>query len=112
VIPPELTSRQRELLAAVHAREIAWAGSDLELVDEARGAHLSCTDVDALYGLEMAGLVDVGATRPHLTAGGQWLLAERRRPVSPWVALAAAVVVGLAVWGALAVVLVVTGWLW
>jgi hypothetical protein len=107
-----LTSRQRELLAAVHAREIAWGGSDLELVDEPSGAALPETDVSRLYELEMAGLVDLGEQWPRLTPGGEWLLAERRGAVSPWRALAAAVVVGLAVWGALAVVLVVTGWLW
>jgi hypothetical protein len=107
-----LTTRQRELLAAVYAREIAWGAWDLELVDEARDAVLSSTDIAALYDLEMAGLVQLGADRPYLTGGGELLLAERRGLVSPWWALAGAAVVGLAVWGALAVVLVVTGWLW
>jgi hypothetical protein len=83
-----LTSRQRELLAAVHAREIAWdawGAWDLELVDEARGAALLETDVSWLYDLEVAGLVDLGEPHPRLTLGGQWLLAERREPVpEPW----------------------------
>jgi hypothetical protein len=74
VIPPELTSRQRELLAAVSRREIAWGEADLELVDEPSGAHLSRTDVDALYDLEAAGLVDLGEPRPQLTRGGELLL--------------------------------------
>jgi hypothetical protein len=108
---PELTARQRELLAAVAERAIAWGEADLELVDETRGQPLPSRDVDALYDLETAGLVDLGEPHPQLTGGGELLLAERHRPVSPWVALAGAAVVGLAAWGALAVVLVATGWL-
>jgi hypothetical protein len=106
-----LTSRQRELLAAVSERVLVWDRG--RLVDERRdpGEVLPESDVSCFYDLEWAGLVQPGAVRPYLTAGGL-LLAQRRRPVSPWVALAGAAVVGLAVWGALAVVLVVTGWLW
>jgi hypothetical protein len=107
-----LTSREWELLAAVAVRALTWDLRRMELVDEPSGAALPETDVSRLYDLEAAGLVALGAAQPHLTDSGQLLLAERRRPVSPWMALARAVVVGLAVWGALAVVLVATGWLW
>jgi hypothetical protein len=110
VSAPGLTGRQRELLAAVAERAIAWDWSYLELVDETRGQPLPSRDVDALCDLEMAGLVDLGESRPRLTLGGEWLLASRRELVGPpwgrgllWAALVAtglwaAVVAALLVW--------------
>jgi hypothetical protein len=113
-VTAELTSRQRELLAAVHAREIAWAGADLELVDEPSGAALPETDVSALYDLEVAGLVDLGEPHPRLTLGGQWLLAVGREPVpAPWgrgFLLAVAMVVATVALSVLAVWLIFGVW--
>jgi hypothetical protein len=102
-----LTSRQRELLAAVSEQALVWVGVDLW--DERSDAALPGADVSRLYELEMAGLVQLGSVpRPHLTVGGELLLAERREPVGPpwgrgWLlavamSLASAGVAVLAVW--------------